>query len=112
MFVAVAEDGTWVGHMAVCEMHHYSPPRALLMGVYVTPAHRGDGTAKALLAAVESWAVARSFDKLYLDVHEHSLVAQKFYERLGYVRTGASHPYPLDETTSEWEMVKDLSRPE
>ena len=110
IFVAVREDGGWLGQMAVHEFTHYSPPRALLLGVYVTPAHRGDGTAASLLAAVESWVLARGLTALHLDVHQHALPAQRFYERHGYMRTGFTHPYPLDETTLELEMVKDLTR--
>lgn len=109
VFVAVGADGRWVGHMAVREFRNFSPPRALLMGVYVTSTHRGDGTAASLLTAVESWVVGRGFSRLHLDVHQDALPAQKFYERHGYTRTGATHPYSLDEATSELEMVKDLT---
>ena len=109
VFVAVDEDGRWVGHMAVREFHNYAPPRAWLIGVYVTPSHRGDGTAASLLEVVESWAVQRGFSKLHLDVHENANPARRFYERQGYVATGSKAPYPLDLSTWELEMVKAIS---
>lgn len=109
VLVAVGATGGWVGHMAVREFHNYSQPRAWLLGVYVTPAHRGDGTAGALLDAVESWALDRGFDALYLDVHERAIPAQRFYDRQGFRRTGASHPCPLDTAATEFEMMKHLT---
>ncbi len=109
VFVAVEPDGGWSGHMAIREFHNYSPPRAWLMGVYVSPAHRGDGTAVALLGMAEEWARARGFEKLHLEVHEHAHPAQRFYERQGFSPTGSTSPYPLDLATSELEMVKALT---
>lgn len=109
VFVAVDADDRWVGQMSVREFHNYSPPRAWLLGVYVTPSHRGDGTASKLLEASESWAVERGFDQLFLDVHEHALRARRFYERLGYLLTGFTSPYPLNVQTTELEMVKVLA---
>ncbi len=111
VFVAVEPDGRWVGHMAVREFSNYSPPRVWLMGVYVSPTHRGGSTAGALLALAESWARGRGFDDLYLDVHEHAVPAQTFYRRQGFAPTGRTSPYPLDLTTSEMEMVKRLAAP-
>lgn len=111
VFVAVALDGRWVGHMAVREFHNYTPARVWLMGVYVSPAHRGDGTAAALLHMAEVWARERGFTELHLDVHEHAVAARKFYRRRGFVPTGGTSPYPLDLTTSELEMVKRLQPP-
>lgn len=55
VFVAVERDGRWVGQMEAREFHDHTPARVWLMGVYVTPAHRGNGTATALLEAVEQW---------------------------------------------------------
>ena len=109
VLVAVADDGHWVGHMALREFHNYSPPRVWLMGVYVTPAFRGDGTAVRLLEAAQSRAVERGFDLLFLDVHEHAVAARRFYGKLGFEPTGHMSPYPLDPTTTELEMVKVLT---
>ncbi|MDO5737006.1 MAG: GNAT family N-acetyltransferase [Propionibacteriaceae bacterium] len=108
VFVAVDAAGRWVGQMAAREFHNYSPARAWLLGVYVTPAHRGATTATALLEAVQTWALDRGFAHLYLDVHEQAGAARKFYERQGFVATGVTAPYPLDVSTTELEMVKLL----
>lgn len=109
VFVAVEPDGRWVGHMSVREFHNYSPPQVWLMGVYVSPAHRGDGTAATLLDMSVMWARERGFTELYLDVHEHAVAAQRFYGGQGFAPTGHTSPYPLDLTTSELEMVKRLA---
>lgn len=108
VFVAVERDGRWVGQMEAREFHDHTPARVWLMGVYVTPAHRGNGTATALLEAVEQWVRGRGFGQLYLDVHEHSSAARRFYQRKGFVPTGSTAPYPLDPSTAESEMVKAL----
>lgn len=111
VFVAVDVDGCWVGHMAVREFHNYTPPRAMLQGAYVSPGQRGTGTAVALLGAAETWARGRGFAELYLDVQEYAAEARRFYERHGFVTTGASSVYPLDPSTSELEMVKRVETP-
>ena len=109
-FVAVGSDGRWVGQMEAREFHNHAPPRVWLMGVYVTPNHRGNGTSLALLRAVEAWTLRRGFNHLHLDVHEDAHAARQFYERQSFAATGNTSPYPLDTTTTQIEMVKVLTR--
>ncbi len=83
--------------------------RAYLLGVYVSPAHRGGGVADALLTAVEEWVVtSTTAPRLLLDVHEDNPRAQRFYARRGYALTGRSSPYPLDPSRRELEMARSL----
>jgi RimJ/RimL family protein N-acetyltransferase len=104
---AVAGDGRWVGTMSA---HLVAPATAHLVGVYVTPAHRGTGLASAMLAVVVSWARAQPGTRtLALLVHEHNGRAAAFYTRHGFTGTGRAEQYPLDRTQREWEMTLPLT---
>jgi GNAT superfamily N-acetyltransferase len=104
LFGAVTPDGRWLGTMG--GFHAVSSPDPHLVGVYVTPSHRGPehGVADALLDAVIAWARRRS-DRLLLEVHERNLPAIRYYERHGFAFTGHTQPYPLDRSALELEMA-------
>ncbi len=74
----VPEEGEKVGH------------RGWLMSVYVTPAHRGTGAAKALLAAALEAAQADGLAQLELHVSEAAPRARAFYLREGFEEVGRS----------------------
>ena len=95
------DDGRWVGTMG----GFVSAEGPLLVGVYVTPSHRGTSVAADLLATIETWARGQG-DFLLLHVHEQNPRAIGFYERSGYERTGVTVPYVLDSSQLELEMVK------
>jgi GNAT superfamily N-acetyltransferase len=104
--VAIADDGEWVGSMAV--LTAAEPPT--LVAVFVDPRHRGDGTAVLLLEAIAGWLRERGHRRLRLQVGAHNDRARAFYERMGFVATGdvehyAGHP------VAEHEMIRDLTRP-
>ena len=98
--------GRWVGSAGVI-ISRGSP---LLVGVYVSPSHRGRdlGVLAALVARIEDWARDRG-GTLALHVHEDNPRAIRAYERLGFTPTGATFPYALDATQRELEMVKPLA---
>ncbi len=50
----------------------------------VTEAAQGQGTAKALMAAVEQWAKRQGYASLSLDVFASNARGRAFYARLGY----------------------------
>ena len=82
---------------------------AVLAAVYVTPACRGLGLLDAMVEQVAAWARERSCPRLRLLVHETNTVAQRAYERLGFVITGHREPYPLDPSTDEVELALPLT---
>ena len=81
-----------------------SPNREMVIyGVYVSPEHRGPrlGVASLLFDAVVKWArEVGGADVVTLSVHERNDRAHAFYRRYGFVDTGETMPYNLDETAS------------
>ncbi|WP_423919811.1 GNAT family N-acetyltransferase [Frigoribacterium sp. 2-23] len=101
------ETGDWVGTMGG---YLETPTTPMLVGVYVTPTHRGSmaGVTDALLDTIEEWARTEG-DSLTLHVHEANPRAIAFYTRRGYESTGVLVPYVLDPTAQEIEMRKPLA---
>lgn len=58
-------------------------PGLWLMDLYITPAGRGLGVGKALMAALGREAMARGAESLWLPVAETNARAIRFYEGLG-----------------------------
>jgi ribosomal protein S18 acetylase RimI-like enzyme len=108
-FVAV-RDGEFLG-MAACfveeteELKEDAQISAHVVGVYVTPTHRGTGVADALMAAVLDFAQRDLHaDRIRLFVTETNERAEAFYRRIGFARTGTATAYPLDPTYMEYEL--------
>ncbi|HEU5354674.1 MAG TPA: GNAT family N-acetyltransferase [Actinocrinis sp.] len=75
----------------------------VIYGVYVSPEHRGPnlGVATLLFDSVIRWArESCGADVLTLSVHERNERAHAFYRRYGFVDTGETMPYNLDETAA------------
>ncbi|WP_235940716.1 GNAT family N-acetyltransferase [Paramicrobacterium fandaimingii] len=104
---AIDGSGRWVGTMGGFVPDHETTP--VLVGVYVTPRHRGRraGVTDGLLEAIEEWARTES-NRLLLHVHEDNARARIAYERRGFVLTGHTVPYNLDPSRRELEMIKRL----
>ncbi len=79
--------GERVGCAALCLQREMPSPDnpdgrcAYLMNVYVRPAHRGRGVARALVSRLVSWARERGIPKVYL---ETTPAARPLYESLGF----------------------------
>jgi len=95
-FVAVVGD-SWVGSLSVLiratgQTDHLGrfvdDRRADVVGVYVSPAHRGSGAVDLLLAAAGEWAAGLGLTRLSLDVHRDNPRAQAAYRRAGFAPTG------------------------
>jgi GNAT superfamily N-acetyltransferase len=94
----VAErDGRVVGFAGVMHglSYVYDPPYARLLSLVVEPGERGRGTGAALVAAAERWAREHGAAQLHLTTALHRDGAHRFYERLGYERTGARYARKL-----------------
>ena len=52
--------------------------------MYVKFAHRGSGTAQAILNSLELWALEKGFKKCILETGNRQVEAIKFYKKFGY----------------------------
>jgi ribosomal protein S18 acetylase RimI-like enzyme len=99
-FIAEAGD-EWVGSLTVivrpADAHAEEPDvlRADVVGVFVAPTHRGDGTVDGLFAAAARWAAKAGATYLSLDVHADNHRAQGAYRRAGFAPTGESFTGPI-----------------
>ncbi|WP_254862823.1 GNAT family N-acetyltransferase [Halovivax gelatinilyticus] len=59
-------------------------PSANIEEVYVSPTHRGEGIANALMDRAESWAQARECSYVQLSVNERNETARAVYRSRGY----------------------------
>jgi ribosomal protein S18 acetylase RimI-like enzyme len=105
----VAADGQrWVA-MARGSRSFRDPADAYLLGVYVGPAWRRRGLARAVSTEMIGWARLRGFRRLLLHVADWNQGARRLYESLGFVFTGATEPLPHDPSVTEHEMALDLA---
>jgi len=61
-----------------------------VVSMWVEPAHRGRGAADALVSALAGWAEAQGDAGLCLAVASDNGRARRFYERIGFVASGAA----------------------
>jgi ribosomal protein S18 acetylase RimI-like enzyme len=77
---------------------------AQLVSVWVSPAHRGRGVARALTTAALDFAAQRGFSTIRLWVTEGNAIARALYEHLGFTPTGNRQPLPSDPALEEHEL--------
>jgi GNAT superfamily N-acetyltransferase len=82
---------------------------AQLVSMWTAPTHRRHGVGKLLVDAVVDWARSRKIKTLTLMVVSTNGPAIRFYEQLGFARTGRTDPYPNDPSIVEYEMLRTLS---
>jgi GNAT superfamily N-acetyltransferase len=80
----------------------------MLVGMWVDPARRGDGTAAALVDAVAGWACGDGGRALTLWVVDGNERARRFYEHAGFVATGERAALPTDPAVRESRMARAL----
>lgn len=79
-----------------------------VISTWVAPERRGSGVAHQLVAAVVAWASDHGASGLVLDVAENNPRARRFYERTGFVATGAAKPLRSHPGVTTHEMRLEL----
>ena len=90
--VARDDDGTALGCGAIVLLDGYGE----LKRMYVQPAKRGHGIAKAIITFLEREATRHECGILRLETGIHQAEALGLYERAGYSRRGPYGDYPPD----------------
>jgi ribosomal protein S18 acetylase RimI-like enzyme len=81
---------------------------ALLVSMWTAPTHRRKGIGRSLVEEVMRWAVKHGVVVLQLMVTSKNESALRFYEQLGFTRTGRVEPYSNDASLVEYEMARQL----
>jgi len=81
---------------------------AALISMWVAPHARGRGVGTRLVNSVVDWAKRGGYDAVFLWVTEGNEVAERLYERCGFVRTGQVQPVHPGEPRVEYEMWKRI----
>jgi len=98
-FVAITEDGTWVGSVVALveragtqdyEDTTIEQDGGHMVAVYLRSEHRGRGVMDRLFAAAADWLRALGLSRSRLYVHAGNARAQGLYERIGFRPTGAT----------------------
>ena len=85
-----------------------SPDERRLVALWVSPDHRRDGVASALIAHVEAWARAEGARRLTLWVTEGNKSARRAYEGHGFRVAGERKPLPSNPAAQEELLVLTL----
>jgi GNAT superfamily N-acetyltransferase len=83
-----------------------------LYSMWVAPTHRGRGVGRLLVTGIIDWARSRRARTLNLTVTSNNQTAMRFYEGLGFAKTGRTEPYPNDPALVEFEMIRRLDHGE
>ena len=90
----VASVGEEDAGMARGVRHDADPDDALLISLWVAPAHRGRGVAARLVRTVADWARESGFARLTLEVGDDNAAARALYARAGFLPTGERGTLP------------------
>lgn len=84
------------------------PTGMRVVSMWTAPEHRRLGVGRLLIASVADWARGRNCRALFLMVTSVNQGAIHFYERLGFLRTGRTEPYPNNSAIAECEMSLNI----
>jgi ribosomal protein S18 acetylase RimI-like enzyme len=104
----LAIDGAAACGIAGSLLDEKHPAHAQLVSMWTAPAHRQRGVGRLLVNAVLNWAQDRNVHTLSLMVVSNNESAIRFYEGLGFTRTGYAEPYPNDPAILEYEMSRPI----
>jgi RimJ/RimL family protein N-acetyltransferase len=102
----VAEVGRRLIGQVVGLTHPEQPDATLLVGVYVAPDHRGNGTLGALVEATATWSRSVGRPVLELEVVTTNGRALRAYRKLGFEPRGFPVPHPTIPLLTEQVMTR------
>ena len=102
------DDGTGCG-IAGGFLNEQDATRAQLVAMWTAPAYRQRGVGRMLVEEVHAWARGRGARTLLLMVTSVNEPAMRFYDRLGFTRTGRTEAYPNDPSIIEYEMARRMA---
>ena len=105
--ILALDNGATCG-IAGCFLDSDTLSRAQLISMWTAPSHRHLGIGRRLVEEVAAWARNRGATNLLLLVTSTNEPAKRFYERLGFLRTGRTEPHPNDPALVEYEMARPL----
>jgi len=105
----LAMDHNWACGLVGGFLNRENCAKVTLVSMWVAPTHRRQGVGQQLIQAVSDWAKTHGVYDLFLMVTNHNDVAIRFYERIGFVKTGQTVPYPNDPNVLEYEMKMVIS---
>lgn len=79
-----------------------------LVSMWVHPDHRATGLGAALVDEGAAWVAQHGFDEVRLMVAAENEGAERFYQKIGFRRTGYTQPLPHDESRDEHEMSRPV----
>jgi len=104
----LAMDGQTVCGLVGSFLDPTDPTRANLVSMWTADNYRRQGVGRGLVEEILKWAQTRNAHTLVLMVTSNNDRAIRFYERLGFSRTGRTEPYPNDPAVVEYEMSRPI----
>ena len=104
----IALDGGSPCGIAGILLDEKNPERADLVSMWTAPSHRQTGVGRQLVNHVVEWGGVHNVSALLLMVTSNNAGAIRFYEKLGFARTGRTEPYPNDPAVTEYEMSRPI----
>ncbi len=104
----LAMDGDTACGIAGSFLDQDDATRAHLISMWTAPTHRQRGIGRLLVNDVLNWARGRNARTLQLMVTSNNEPAIRFYQRLGFNRTGRTEAYPNDPAVIEYEMSRPI----
>jgi ribosomal protein S18 acetylase RimI-like enzyme len=105
----LAWDGNHACGIAAGFLDLDNPATAHLISMWVAPTHRRQAVGRLLVNGVIDWARLRQVVALKLMVTSSNDDALRFYQNMGFVKTGRLEPYPNDAALVEFEMSRVVS---
>jgi ribosomal protein S18 acetylase RimI-like enzyme len=106
-FVAEADDAPGGVGLATVRLEG-EPLHGHLVGMWVDPACRRQGVARALIDRAADWARSRGAGELVLWVVDRNAAARRLYQRAGFEPTGHRQPLPSRPELSESRLRMEL----